>query len=182
MDHGVSITISYYSYDGKRNDGVLCQFSTHPYLGASLGTSFHLINEEEGRDIGSGIGEVMDVDCKSISFDQARFLRICVDMLLDKPIQRGAPVISLEGDKVWVAFQYERLLRLCFNCGLLGDEAKVCKSAGYREGGESPYGDWLRAGFRKPRVTTWHQTPSPPRRNMDEADDSCDRHGRSLPS
>ena len=154
MDHGVSITISYYSYDGKRNDGVLCQFSTHPYLGASLGTSFHLINEEEGRDIGSGIGEVMDVDCKSISFDQARFLRICVDMLLDKPIQRGAPVISLEGDKVWVAFQYECLLRLCFNCGLLGDEAKVCKSAGYREGGESPYGDWLRAGFRKPRVTT----------------------------
>ena len=80
------------------------------------------------------------------------------------------------------AFQYERLLGLCFNCGLLGHEAKVSKSAGYREGGESLYGDWLRAGFRKPSVITRHQTPSPSRRNMDEANGSNDRYGRSQSS
>ena len=81
-----------------------------------------------------------------------------------------------------MTFQYEHLLGLCFNCKLLGHEAKVWKSVGYREGGESPCGDWLRVGFRKPRVITQHQTPSPPRRNMDKADDSCDRLGRSSPS
>ena len=70
-------------------------------------------------------------------------------MPLDKPIRRGAPVISPEGDKVWVAFQYERLLGLCFNCGFLGHEAKVCSMPRFGEGNESPYGDWLRAGFRR---------------------------------
>ena len=79
------------------------------------------INEEAGRDIGSGIGRVVVVDdCKAITSDQARFLRIRVEMPLDKPIRRGAPVISPEVDRVWVAFQYERLLGLCFNCGFLG--------------------------------------------------------------
>lgn len=105
------------------------------------GLPFDLINEEVDRDIGSSIGEVVDVDCKAISSDQACFLRIRVDMLLDKPIRRGAPIIRPKGDKVWVAFQYERLLGLCLNYGLLGHETKVCKSVGYREGGESPYGD-----------------------------------------
>nr|POE75663.1 hypothetical protein CFP56_74929 [Quercus suber] len=45
-------------------------------------------------------------------------------MLLDKSIRRGAPVLNPEGDTMWVAFQYERLLGLCFRCGLLGHEAK----------------------------------------------------------
>ena len=70
-------------------------------------------------------------------------------MPLDKPIQIGAPVISLKGDKVWVAFQYEHLLGLCFNCGLLGHDAKVCSAPKIGEANESPYGDWLRAGFHR---------------------------------
>ena len=70
-------------------------------------------------------------------------------MPLDKPIRRGGPVISPEGDKVWVAFQYECLLGLCFNCGFLGHEAKVCSMPRFGEGNERPYGDWLRAGFRR---------------------------------
>ena len=70
-------------------------------------------------------------------------------MLLDKLICRGALVLSPEGDTVWVAFQYKRLLGLCFRCGLLGHEAKVCSGQNVREGEELPYGDWLRAGGRR---------------------------------
>ena len=33
------------------------------------GLLFDLINEEEGRDIDSGIGRVVDVDCKAILSD-----------------------------------------------------------------------------------------------------------------
>ena len=81
---------------------------------------------EARRDIGRGIGRVIKVDCKAIAADQAKFLRVRVDMPLDKPIRGRALVLGPEGDMVWVAFQYERLLELCFQCGLLGHKAKTC--------------------------------------------------------
>ncbi|XP_075653297.1 uncharacterized protein At4g02000-like [Castanea sativa] len=102
---------------------------------------FDLINEEAGRDIGRGIGNVIEVDCKAIAANQAKFLSVRVDMPLDKPIHRRAPILSPEGDTVWVAFQYERLLGLCFRCGLLGHDAKVCSGLRGRKGEELPYGD-----------------------------------------
>lgn len=89
-------------------------------------------------------------------------------MPIDKPIRIRALVISLEGDRVWVAFQYERLLGLCFNCGLLGNEAKVCTMSRIGEGKESPYGDWLRVGFFRQKEVRGQRIPSPPRRNMEE--------------
>lgn len=60
---------------------------------------FDLMNEEAGREIGGSLGEVLDMDAKSITSDQARFLQISVDLPLDKPLRRGALVISLERDK-----------------------------------------------------------------------------------
>ncbi|XP_050259710.1 uncharacterized protein LOC126704737 [Quercus robur] len=139
-------------------------FETLPIWVQVWGLPFDLINEEAGRDIGRGVGRVIEVDCKAMAADQAKFLRIRVDMPLDKPIRRGAPVLSPEGDTVWVAFQYERLLGLCFRCGLLGHEARVCSASIGREGEELPYGDWLRAGFRRQREQSRKEAPSPPRR------------------
>ena len=40
------------------------------------GLPFDLINEDAGKDIGRGIGRVLEVDCKAIAADQARFLQI----------------------------------------------------------------------------------------------------------
>ena len=53
------------------------------------GLPFILINEEAGKDIGESIGRVLEVDCKAIAADQARFLRIIVELPLAKPIKRG---------------------------------------------------------------------------------------------
>nr|POF08383.1 hypothetical protein CFP56_74328 [Quercus suber] len=91
---------------GERNDGVYrFQICTNLVLVWEL--PFDLINEDIGKDVGGGIGRVLEVDCKAIVVDQARFLRIQVELPLDKPIQRGAPMLSLEGVKVQIAFQYE---------------------------------------------------------------------------
>nr|POE59542.1 hypothetical protein CFP56_15748 [Quercus suber] len=73
------------------------------------GLPFELFNEEVGMDIRNRIGTVVAIDCKSLASDQARFLRIRVEVPLDKLLRRGASILSPEGDKVWVAFQYERL-------------------------------------------------------------------------
>ena len=63
-----------------------------------------LINEEAGQDIGCGLGTFIDVDYKASKSNQTRFLRVCVEIPLDKPLRRGGPVVSPEGDEVRVAF------------------------------------------------------------------------------
>ena len=51
------------------------------------GLPYNLINEEAGKDIGERIGKVMEVNYKAIATDQARFLRIRVELPLGKPIK-----------------------------------------------------------------------------------------------
>ena len=42
-------------------------------MGLGLGASFDLLSEEVGRDIGNGLGKVVEVDLKALSSDQAVF-------------------------------------------------------------------------------------------------------------
>ena len=58
------------------------------------GLKFDLINEEAVRDIGQGIGRVIEVVCKAIASDQARFHRVRVDMPLDN-LYAGEPQYSV---------------------------------------------------------------------------------------
>nr|POE97254.1 hypothetical protein CFP56_71135 [Quercus suber] len=81
-------------------------------------------------DIGRGLSGVLEVDCKAILSGQARFLRLWVEIPPNKPLHKGGLVVSLEGNKVLVAFKYERLNGLCFNCGLLGHNVHTRISAG----------------------------------------------------
>lgn len=66
---------------------------------------------------------------------------------LDKPIRRGVPVLSPEGVRVQIEFQYERLVGLCFSCGKLGHEAKECLNQVLAKTGERLNGEWLKVGF-----------------------------------
>ena len=90
----------------------------------------------------------MDVDSKALTADQARFLRIRVEIPLNKPLRRGSRVISSEGDKALVAFKYERLVGLCYRCGTLGHEEKFCITPLETAEGEHPYGEWMKARYR----------------------------------
>ena len=107
------------------------------------GLLFNLITKEASQDIGESIGKVLEVDCKAIVADRARFLCIQVELPLKKPIKRGALVLSPKGDKVWIAFQYERLVGLCFNYGLIGHEARDCHHPISSTEEDKPYGEWL---------------------------------------
>lgn len=58
---------------------------THILLWVQVwGLPFDLINEEAGREVGEGVGKVLEVDCKAIASDQAHFLRLRVELPLDK--------------------------------------------------------------------------------------------------
>ena len=107
-----------------------------------------MINEEAGSDIGRSIGELVEVDCKAFKSDQSRFLRIRVEVPLNKPLKRGGPVISPEGETTRVAFRYERLVGWCFNCGCIGHDQKERALPVNSVNGEKPYGEWLKDGTR----------------------------------
>lgn len=102
----------------------LVNFTGLPIWVQVWGLPFDLINDEAGLEVGKSLGHVIEVDYKAFTTNQACFLRVRVVLSLDKPIRRGGPVVNPEGDKVWIAFKYERLCGLCFQCGKIGHEAK----------------------------------------------------------
>ena len=90
------------------------------------GLPFDFFSKEVGQYIGLELGRVVEVDCKGVNSDQARFLRIQVKIPLDKPLCCGSQIKSPEGDIVWGAFKYERLVSFCFHYGLIRHEVKSC--------------------------------------------------------
>ncbi|KAK7849547.1 uncharacterized protein LOC112014935 [Quercus suber] len=129
-------------------------FTTVPMWVQIWGLPFDFINEEAGSDIVSGLGRVVVVDSKALTTNQARFLLVRIEISLNKPLRRGSPVVSREGDKTMVAFKYERLVGLCFRCGTLGHEEKFNKLPLETEECEHPYREWMKTGYRGSQGTT----------------------------
>lgn len=144
-------------------------FSEVPMWIQMWGLPFDLINDEEGLDIGKRLGRVVEVDKKTFSSDQARFIRVRVAIPLEKPIRRGGYVSNPKGDQVQIGFKYERLVGLCFQCGLFGHGAKECKKQKDPDQTATPYGDWFRAGYRRKKDGKNREPNSPPERDATTA-------------
>ena len=94
----------------------------------------------------------MEVDNKTFSSDQAWFIRIRIEIPLDKPIRRGGWVANPEGDQVRIGFKYERLVGLCYQCGKFGHDAKDCPDQRNGPMADRPYEEWLKAGYRRKEI------------------------------
>ena len=104
-----------------------------------------MMSKKIGRDIGNNIGNFMAADFRSWSSDQAKFIRIQVYILLDKPLRRCKVVASPKREKFQIYFHYERLPVFSFLCGVMGHDHQHCTCPA-RQTDEPPlYGDWLRA-------------------------------------
>lgn len=117
------------------------------------GLPFDLMNEEAEKEIGGGLEEVLQVDVKAFTSYQARFLSVRFNIPLDKPLRRGAPVVSSEGDRAWVAFKYKRIIGLCYAYARLGHEMRSCPNTDHTATptarAETPYGEWMKVGGRQ---------------------------------
>ena len=98
-----------------------------------------------GRDVGNKMGKFLEVDRRPWQSDQAKYMRVRVEMPLNKPLQRGGYLLNGEGEKMWVTFKYERLPTVCYRCGVLGHDNRHCAVLGSEQAVENQYGDWIRA-------------------------------------
>ena len=97
-------------------------FTHSPFWVQIWGLSFEHMSQEVGEEIGSKLGRFIEVDRHLWQSDQAKFMRVCVDLEIDKPLRRGAYIASSDGERLWLTFKYERLPIVCFICGKLGHD------------------------------------------------------------
>ena len=100
---------------------------------------------EVGRELDNSLGKFIESDRRTRNSDQAKFIRIRVDLQLDKPLRWRGRVASDDGEKFWVNFKYESLPTFCYLCGCLGHDDKHCWESSEHQNTSRQYGDWLRA-------------------------------------
>ncbi|GLT72800.1 hypothetical protein SLA2020_447040 [Shorea laevis] len=101
-----------------------------------------------GFKIGSSVGMVEEVDTNEDGVGWGEYLRVRIILDITKPLARGR-ILKLQGNPVWIAFQYEKIPKFCFRCGIIRHGAEGClRSRDRRFQGEDPaaqFGAWLRA-------------------------------------
>uniref|UniRef100_A0A7N2M2T1 Uncharacterized protein n=1 Tax=Quercus lobata TaxID=97700 RepID=A0A7N2M2T1_QUELO len=74
------------------------------------GLPFELMSEVVGRDIGNSMGRFIEIDKRANQSEQAKFLRIRVDLPIDKPLRRGGNIVGMD-DRQNATPQYGDWLR-----------------------------------------------------------------------
>lgn len=104
------------------------------------------VHESAIHEIGSLVGEVIEVDVGIDGRCFGKFARVRVRRPIDKPLQRCVmTALNKEGEKHMILLKYERLPDFCYKCGRIGHVMRECMVVIYL-GKPLPYGTWLKAG------------------------------------
>lgn len=76
----------------------------------------------------SPLGEVIEIEDPMVAGKIIRpFIRARVELNIQYPLSTGCWIPRKNLPKFWVVIKYERLQDLCFKCGVIGHEQKICK-------------------------------------------------------
>jgi hypothetical protein len=109
-----------------------------------LNLPFGYMQKKWGTVIASPIGiagSVPVVDCDNTGRCWGSYMRVRVEVDVDKPLRRGVTVFSQRRNATdWFNLQYEDLPHYCFSCGILGHSSTDCKNPGEKDDeGKLPY-------------------------------------------
>ena len=98
------------------------------------------------------IGETIGTVTKPKDFGEMKggsFITVRAEVDISKPLRRGRKISWDQNSKGWVAFQYERLLNICYYCGLVSHNDKDfvlwLSSRGTLTVDEQQFGLWIKA-------------------------------------
>ncbi|XP_059458415.1 uncharacterized protein LOC132188014 [Corylus avellana] len=102
-----------------------------------------------GQKLGATVGEVVEVDTNDDGMGWGEFLRVRIKVNVSKPLAKGR-TLKVRGQAIWIAFQYERIPRFCFSCGVISHGRSGCQEGARKimhgDEFEMQFGPWLRAG------------------------------------
>ncbi|KAJ0983711.1 hypothetical protein J5N97_011966 [Dioscorea zingiberensis] len=70
-------------------------------------------------------GRLIKVDATTQEMDRAKFIHVCIELDLQKPLKKGVWVTTPKS-KSFVSILYERLPVFCYHCGVVGHGANAC--------------------------------------------------------
>ncbi|KAJ0974411.1 hypothetical protein J5N97_016376 [Dioscorea zingiberensis] len=95
----------------------------------------HLINipveywaPEHLEPLVSYFGRLVKVDNTTQHMGRAKFVRICIEIDLQKPLKRGVWVRTPKS-RTFVSIIYEKLPLFCYRCGVIGHGVDACPEA-----------------------------------------------------
>ena len=84
--------------------------------------------ENNLKRIGSHLGQVLEADIvDDPSGSWKKFLRVQVDIPIEKPLLSGFFLPRLNKSNIWIGFKYEKLANICYKCGIIGHEERSCE-------------------------------------------------------
>ncbi|GAA0186557.1 hypothetical protein LIER_33845 [Lithospermum erythrorhizon] len=79
-----------------------------------------------GKTVGADIGEVIEVDKKSIEKERGRYVRVKVQLNINKPLKRGR-LVPMRVNKIKIVYRYKKVCDVCLYCGMLGHKYHNCE-------------------------------------------------------
>lgn len=105
------------------------------------------ISESILASIGNFVGKYVKADPANFADTWKQYVRIRVNLDVQKPLKRCMKIKREGGSWSWVNFKYERLGNFCFVCGIIGHTERECNVlyAHPEKEVDWAYGTWLRA-------------------------------------
>ena len=107
----------------------------------------HSRTREIGWEIGSKLGEVVEVDVAESGVHWGKYLRVRVQLDVMKKLIWGKKITIKGGEQRWIMFKYEHLPNFCYRCEMLSRGLRDCSEGKEEVLSELPtlqYGAWLR--------------------------------------
>ncbi|GAU40781.1 hypothetical protein TSUD_26610 [Trifolium subterraneum] len=128
----------------RETDPRMMDFDHVPVWIQLWGLPPHCKTKAMGHHLGSLMGDVEASEIYEYPGKQV-IIKIKVAISVHKPILSGIHVGNPIYGTYWIDYRYEKLPQTCFNCGLVGHEAKLCRNQALNTDTTAPLGPWIRS-------------------------------------